>query len=85
MNISGANIGPLRGPSFVRTGPAPASATGVGPQGLVTSASPNSTLDFYAYGVQYASLVTFPTWSDVNGQDDIVWYPGTKLVLNCIS
>ena len=38
----------------------------------------SGTLDFYAYGVQSANTVYFPTWSDVNGQDDIVWYQGVN-------
>ncbi len=56
--------------------PAP-SCTSVGPQGVVTYAT-SGTLDFYAYGVQNANTVYFPTWSDVNGQDDIVWYQGVS-------
>ncbi|MCI8469177.1 MAG: hypothetical protein HFJ75_06785 [Eggerthellaceae bacterium] len=28
-----------------------------------------------------ATSVAFPTWSAANGQDDIVWYPGTKSAL----
>ena len=32
-----------------------------------------------AYGVQNATSVYFPTWSDGNGQDDIVWYPATYI------
>jgi hypothetical protein len=36
-------------------------------------------MDFYAYGIQNATAVWFPAWSLVNGQDDLVWYPGTNL------
>jgi N-acetylmuramoyl-L-alanine amidase len=61
----------------VRTYPNPPVCSGVGPQGVVTSATSGS-LDFYAYGVQNASSVSFPTWSHVNGQDDIIWYPGVN-------
>ena len=52
--------------------------SGVGPFGTVTSAT-SGTLDMYAYGVHDATQVLFPTWSDANGQDDIVWYPGVDL------
>lgn len=33
----------------------------------------------YAYGVTNATSVTFPTWGDVNGQNDLIWYTGTDL------
>lgn len=33
----------------------------------------------YAYGVVNATSVSFPTWGDVNGQNDIIWYTGTDL------
>jgi hypothetical protein len=62
---------------IVRTDPNPPVCSGVGPQGVVTSATSGS-LDFYAYGVQNASSVSFPTWSRINGQDDIIWYPGVN-------
>ena len=52
--------------------------TSVGPQGVVTYAT-SGTLDFYAYGVLNATAVYFPTWSIVNGQNDMVWYPGVDL------
>lgn len=26
----------------------------------------------------YSSRVLFPTWSEVNGQDDLVWYEGVR-------
>jgi hypothetical protein len=63
--------------NFTRV-PPPPSCTSVGPQGVVTYAT-SGTLDFYAYGVQNATSVYFPTWSMVNGQDDMVWYPGVDL------
>jgi hypothetical protein len=45
---------------------------------VVTSAT-SGTLDFYAYGVLNATAVYFAAWSDVNGQDDLIWYPGVNL------
>ncbi len=33
----------------------------------------------YAYGVVNATSVSFPTWGDVNAQDDIIWYAGTNI------
>lgn len=32
-----------------------------------------------------ATGVSFPTWSDANGQDDIIWYSGTKTNSSCTS
>lgn len=56
--------------------PAPA-CTSAGPDGdtVLTSAG---TSRRYAYGVTNATSVDFPTWSTTNGQDDLVWYPGTN-------
>ena len=66
------------GITFTRVPPPPPSCTSIGPQGVVTYAT-SGTLDFYAYGVLNATAVYFPTWSDVNGQDDLIWYPGVNL------
>ncbi|MFA6348460.1 MAG: fibrinogen-like YCDxxxxGGGW domain-containing protein [Candidatus Paceibacterota bacterium] len=38
-----------------------------------------TSYDVYAYGVGNATAVKFPTWTALNGQDDIVWYNGTNL------
>jgi hypothetical protein len=57
----------------------PASCTSAGPVGNPTISCSASTYNVYAYGVANATSVVFPTWSDVKGQDDIVWYPGTNL------
>jgi hypothetical protein len=64
--------------SFTRIPPPAPTCSGLSPAGVTTSAT-SGTLDFYAYGVQNATSVSFPTWSNVNGQDDIVWYPGVNL------
>ncbi len=56
----------------------PPSCTSSGPSGTPTIPFNQGTYDVYAYGVQNATTVTFPTWSDVNGQDDIVWYQGVN-------
>ncbi len=38
-----------------------------------------TSVDLYARNVpSTATAVRFPTWSDFNGQDDIVWYSGTN-------
>ena len=68
------------GRAFTRVS-SPPSCTGVTPPTQATSAL-SGTLDFYAYGGDTGggdTPVQFPTWSEVNGQDDIVWYPGTNL------
>ncbi|MDA1334837.1 MAG: GBS Bsp-like repeat-containing protein [bacterium] len=55
---------------------------GAGSDNLTTSATQGS-YKVYAYGVQNAAKVLFPTWSDVEvygrKQDDIVWYEGVKV------
>lgn len=48
------------------------------PQSPTTSQT-SGTFYLYAKGVKNATSVYFPTWSDVNGQDDIVWYPATNM------
>ena len=37
----------------------------------------SGTRSAFANGVTDATQVLFPTWSDVSGQDDIIWYSGT--------
>jgi hypothetical protein len=64
--------------TLTRTAPPPPSCTGLGPEGIVTAAT-SGTLDIFAYGVQNATGISFATWSGVNGQDDLVWYPGVNL------
>jgi len=64
--------------TLVRTGPGLPSTTGVGPKEVSVPASA-ATVDFYAYGVTNATSVYFPTWSNVNGQDDLVWYPAADI------
>ena len=45
---------------------------------VTTSANPTSgmTYEVYANNVQNASKVLFPTWTDANGQDELIWYEG---------
>lgn len=38
----------------------------------------SGTLYAYAQGVQNATSMYFPTWGIVNGQNDLVWYPGSN-------
>lgn len=59
--------------SFTRPAPTCSSAA---PQSPTTTAV-SGTFRVYAFGVQSATAVSFPTWGDAGGQDDIVWYPGT--------
>lgn len=56
----------------------PPVCSGAVPQSLVTSAT-SGTFYVYANGVVNATSVFFPTWSAVDGQDDIIWYPGTDM------
>lgn len=51
--------------------------TSAAPQSATTTAT-SGTFYVYAYGVTNTNRVRFPTWSDVNGQDDIVWYEGVN-------
>lgn len=56
--------------------PAP-TCTEAYPSAATTTATSGS-FRVYAVGVQNATEVKFPTWSEVNGQDDLFWYPGTN-------
>ncbi len=58
--------------------PPPPSCSSMGPTTGINAVAGTSQLDFYAYGVQNAQSVYFPTWSEVNGQDDLIWYPATN-------
>lgn len=53
-------------------------ATDAGPHSFTVTAT-QGTLDLYVWGVYNATTVHFPTWSSVNGQDDLIWYPATNL------
>lgn len=35
--------------------------------------------DVYLYGYESESSINFPTWTEANGQDDIIWQSGTKV------
>jgi prepilin-type N-terminal cleavage/methylation domain-containing protein len=54
----------------------PPVCSSAGPDDVVETTA-NHTV--YAYGVENATSVTFPTWSDIEDQDDVVWYPGSNL------
>jgi len=54
----------------------PPVCSSAGPDDVVETTA-NHTV--YAYGVENATSVTFPTWSDINDQDDVVWYAGSNL------
>lgn len=51
--------------------------SGAAPQSPTTTAT-SGTFYVYAYGVT-STYVWFPTWTEANGQDDIVWYVGTNM------
>lgn len=48
------------------------------PKIVLEKTNGGSTLQITAYGVEDSQEVQFPTWSDENGQDDIIWYKATK-------
>ena len=45
---------------------------------VATSANPvvGTSYEVYANNVQNAIRVLFPTWTDANGQDELIWYEG---------
>jgi len=42
----------------------------------VGTTTENSTYYVFANGVSNASTVKFPTWTETNGQDDLIWHQG---------
>jgi len=65
---------------WTRTAPAPAqppTCSFVSPSASVTSAT-SGTFRVFAQGVANATSMTFPTWGEAGGQDDLVWYPGVN-------
>ena len=61
---------------LIVTGGAP-TCSSAGPDGVTTTQTSGS-YDVYAYNVTNSSAVSFAVWTLVNGQDDLVWYPGTN-------
>lgn len=58
--------------------PSPPTCTSAGPDGDTTTAN-SGTRRAFVYGVSFdVTAVKFPTWSDVNGQDGIVYYLGVN-------
>ena len=51
------------------------SCTHSAPQSWSTTAT-SGGFRIYAYGVQNATMVHFPTWGEYGGQDDLIWYAG---------
>lgn len=45
---------------------------------LPSTSSTSGSFRIYAYGVSGAQSMSFPTWGDVGGGDDLVWYPGVS-------
>lgn len=62
----------------IRTGVGRASAEILAKNYVYSVSRGSSKQEVYVLGVEGASDVQFPTWSDANGQDDIVWYSGTN-------
>jgi hypothetical protein len=58
--------------------PPKSSCTSGGPGGNPTIPYTQTAYDVFAYGVANATTVDFLVWSDVNGQDDLISYPGTN-------
>ncbi len=55
--------------------PPPPTCSSAGPDGVIIN--PGTTLHtLNAYGVAHANRVLFATWTDVGGQDDLVWHEG---------
>ena len=50
-----------------------------GVRGLASTAESLGFVYVYADGIQNATDVKFAVWTDVGGQDDIVWYPGSSI------
>ncbi|MBI3229236.1 MAG: GBS Bsp-like repeat-containing protein [Burkholderiales bacterium] len=48
------------------------------PSEKTISLQTSGTFRVYAYGVAGASSMSFPTWAEANGQDDLVWYAGVN-------
>jgi hypothetical protein len=64
--VNGSCVPPSQAPTCSSAGPDNVTET-------------TATHTVYAYDVTNATSVTFPTWSDVNGQDDLIWYNGIDL------
>lgn len=63
---------------FTFSGPDPAPACSYAGPDNDTFYVNTGSVRRYAYGVSNATSVYFPTWSTTNGQDDLIWYPGTN-------
>ena len=50
-----------------------------GPSGNPSVSASINSYNVYAYSVTNATSVTFWVWSNINGQDDLIGYPGTNL------
>lgn len=63
--------------SLTVTGVTPPSCTAVAPSAASTP-NVNGSFRVFAYGVSGSDSVVFPTWGNVGGQDDLIWYPGVN-------
>jgi YD repeat-containing protein len=73
----------------IRTSVKAAETTDVTPPSATGSNAPssvnysNASYEVYVYGVKDQESgvkeVKFPTWTEANGQDDIIWYTGTDM------
>ena len=76
----GENCGAPSATSFTCSPPAPASpptCSSATPSATSTTAT-SGLFRIYAYGVNNATTMLFPTWGDSGGQDDLIWYTGTS-------
>jgi hypothetical protein len=78
LNCVGAAGSFNQGRVTVHVTPRPATCGWTTPSNTPTIGN-EKTYTVYANNVQHASAVYFPTWSDANGQDDIIWYPGQNI------
>jgi hypothetical protein len=70
-------VHPVQAPAPVFP-PAPPTCSSAAPVALTTSGT-SGIFNVYAYGVSSsATRVMFPTWGDLGGQDDLIWYDGVN-------
>lgn len=77
-NANHSNIGCAHHPNFIRSALTVPTCSGAGPDGLVTYNDVGShNIDIT--GVANATSVYVAMWSDIDGQDDLVWRPATNV------
>jgi hypothetical protein len=77
-NADYTNVGCGIHPNFVRQALATPACTGAGPDGLITYNDLGSH-NIDVSGVTDTTAVNIAIWSDLNGQDDLIWYSATNI------